>query len=225
MTDAALFAPPAPAATARVCAHCGELLRGGGDATFCCAGCASAHAIIGAAGLGAFYRRLEERHAHRPVPLDADFSAYARAVGAGEAELDLLVDGLDCPACVWLLESLLARNQAIQRARAHLSTRRLSLRWRGPPSHANDHVGLVAALGFRPAPYDAVAATTEDDREARLLLRSLAVAASIDSGFRSRGVLMMSVDPRVHGYTPEQSTQFLDTLRERIAAIRAGRAW
>ncbi len=46
MTDAALFAPSAPAATARVCAHCGELLRGGGDATFCCAGCASAHAII-----------------------------------------------------------------------------------------------------------------------------------------------------------------------------------
>ncbi len=188
MTDAALFAPTAPATTARVCAHCGELLRGAGDATFCCAGCASAHAIIGAAGLGAFYRRLEERHAHRPVPLDADFSTYARAVGAGEAELDLLVDGLDCPACVWLLESLLARNQAIQRARAHLSTRRLSLRWRGPPSHANDHVGLVAALGFRPAPYDAVAATTEDNREARLLLRSLAVA-----GFAAANVMLLSV--------------------------------
>jgi Cu2+-exporting ATPase len=187
MTDAALFAPPAPAATTRVCAHCGESLRGGG-ATFCCAGCASAHAIIGAAGLGAFYRRLEERYAHRPVPLDADFSAFARAVGAGEAELDLLVDGLDCPACVWLLESLLARNPAIQRARAHLSTRRLSLRWRGPPSCANDHVGLVVALGFRPVPYDAVAATTEDDREARLLLRSLAVA-----GFAAANVMLLSV--------------------------------
>jgi predicted permease len=52
-----------------------------------------------------------------------------------------------------------------------------------------------------------------------LFLRSLAGAASIDSGFRPRGVLMMSVDPRVHGYTPEQSTRFLDTLRERITAI------
>ena len=188
MTDTALFVPPARAATKRVCAHCGEVVRGGGDAIFCCAGCASAHAIIGAAGLGAFYRRVEERHAHRPVPLDADFSVHARAVGAEAAELDLLVDGLDCPACVWLLESLLARNPAIQRARAHLSTRRLSLRWRGPPSQANDHVGLVAALGFRPAPYDAVAATTEDDREARLLLRSLAVA-----GFAAANVMLLSV--------------------------------
>jgi hypothetical protein len=33
-----------------------------------------------------------------------------------------------------------------------------------------------------------------------LFLRSLQSAASIDIGFRSKGLLMMSVDPRVHGY-------------------------
>jgi predicted permease len=52
-----------------------------------------------------------------------------------------------------------------------------------------------------------------------LFLRSLQSAASIDIGFRSRDVLMMSVDPRVHGYTPEHTTQFLNQLRERVAAI------
>ncbi len=52
-----------------------------------------------------------------------------------------------------------------------------------------------------------------------LLLRSLQNAASIDIGFRSRGLLMMSVDPRVHGYTPERTTQFLTQLRERVAAL------
>jgi Cu2+-exporting ATPase len=188
MTDAALFASPAPAPAARVCAHCGDTIRGASDATFCCAGCASAHAIIGTAGLGSFYRRLEEKHAHRPVPLDTDFAAYARPSGAGEAELDLLVDGLDCAACVWLLESLLARNPAMARARAHLTTRRLSLRWRGPAADANVHVGLVAALGFRPAPYDVVAAATDDDRETRDLLRSLGVA-----GFAAANVMLLSV--------------------------------
>ena len=123
-----------------------------------------------------------------PVPLDTDFAGYARPAGAGEAELDLLVEGLDCPACVWLLESLLARNPAITRARAHLSTRRLSLRWRGAAGDANSHVGLVAALGFRPAPYDVVAAATDDDREARELLRCLAVA-----GFAAANVMLLSV--------------------------------
>jgi Cu2+-exporting ATPase len=189
MTDAALFTAAAPqSAAGKACAHCGEPLRGTGGAEFCCAGCASAHAIIGAAGLGAFYRRLEDKHAHRPVPLEAEFATYAHAIGEAEWQLDLLVDGLDCAACVWLLESLLARNPAIVRVRAHLSTRRLSLRWRGSATDANAHVGLVAALGFRPAPYDAVAAAADDDRQARELLRCLAVA-----GFAAANVMLLSV--------------------------------
>ena len=52
-----------------------------------------------------------------------------------------------------------------------------------------------------------------------LFLRSLERAAGIDIGFRSRGILMMSVDPRVHGYTPEHTTQFLSELRERVQSI------
>lgn len=52
-----------------------------------------------------------------------------------------------------------------------------------------------------------------------LFLRSLERAAGIDIGFRSRGVLMVSVDPRIHGYTPEKTNQFLDSLRERVSAI------
>jgi predicted permease len=52
-----------------------------------------------------------------------------------------------------------------------------------------------------------------------LLLRSLQNASTVDIGFRSRGLLMMSIDPRVHGYTPERTTQFLTRLRERVAAL------
>jgi predicted permease len=52
-----------------------------------------------------------------------------------------------------------------------------------------------------------------------LFLRSLQRAVGIDVGFRSRDVLMLSVDPRVHGYSPERTTQFLEQLRERVAAI------
>ena len=52
-----------------------------------------------------------------------------------------------------------------------------------------------------------------------LFLRSLQSASGIDIGFRSRGILMMSVDPRIHGYTPERTVQLLNQARERIAAI------
>ncbi len=52
-----------------------------------------------------------------------------------------------------------------------------------------------------------------------LLLRSLENASNIDIGFRSRGLLMMSVDPRVHGYSPERTTQFFAGLQERVSAL------
>jgi predicted permease len=52
-----------------------------------------------------------------------------------------------------------------------------------------------------------------------LFLRSLQSAASIDIGFRTQGLLMMSVDPRVHGYTAERTVDFLSQLQERVAAL------
>jgi predicted permease len=52
-----------------------------------------------------------------------------------------------------------------------------------------------------------------------LFLRSLESAAGIDIGFRSQGLLMMSVDPREHGYTAERTVQLLGQLRGRVAAL------
>jgi predicted permease len=52
-----------------------------------------------------------------------------------------------------------------------------------------------------------------------LFLRSLENAIGIEVGFRSHGLLMVSVDPRVHGYTPEQTARFLDEARERIGTL------
>lgn len=52
-----------------------------------------------------------------------------------------------------------------------------------------------------------------------LSLRSLQTAASIDIGFRSQNLLLMSVDPRVHGYTPERTVIFLTELQKRVAAL------
>jgi predicted permease len=52
-----------------------------------------------------------------------------------------------------------------------------------------------------------------------LFLHSLEHAAGMDVGFRSQGILMMSVDPRVHGYTPEHTVQFLSEMRDRAAAL------
>jgi predicted permease len=52
-----------------------------------------------------------------------------------------------------------------------------------------------------------------------LFLRSLQKASSIDIGFRSHGILMMNVDPQLHGYAAAHAAQFLGELRQRVQAI------
>lgn len=54
---------------------------------------------------------------------------------------------------------------------------------------------------------------------AGLFLRSLESAASTDIGFNAKGLLTMSVDPRLHGYTAERTVAFLSELQERVAAL------
>jgi predicted permease len=52
-----------------------------------------------------------------------------------------------------------------------------------------------------------------------LFLRSLASASRIDIGINTRGLLLLSVDPRLNGYSPTMASQFLSQLRERAAEL------
>ena len=52
-----------------------------------------------------------------------------------------------------------------------------------------------------------------------LFLRSLGSAARIDLGFRPQGLLLMSLDPRLNGYTPQQISRFMRELQHRVAGL------
>jgi predicted permease len=52
-----------------------------------------------------------------------------------------------------------------------------------------------------------------------LFLRSLEGAAKIDIGFEPHGMLLLSVDPRVHSYSAERTATFLQQLRLRASTL------
>jgi len=52
-----------------------------------------------------------------------------------------------------------------------------------------------------------------------LFLRSLESASRIDIGINTRGLLLLSIDPRLNGYSPAMTSQFLSQLRERAAGL------
>ena len=189
-----LIGRAAPIATGAVstaaCAHCGASLAPG-QGRFCCAGCEGAHGLVAGLGLDAFYRRREtEVGALRPEAMAPalDLAPFAIAERDGTQRLDLVVSGVTCGACVWLVEQALAAEPDVLSARAALATRRLSVTWRGDAARANHLVGLLARLGFRAAPWSPACLRATEDAEGRALTRALGIAF-----FGSMNVMLVSV--------------------------------
>ena len=115
-------------------------------------------------------------------------SDLAKTDARGRPTLHLMVDGVTCGACVWLIESLLASDPSIVTARLNLGTRRLVLSWDGPAADASRHTGRLTALGFRLFPFDPARLEVDSDAGERALLRALAVA-----GFAASNVMLLSI--------------------------------
>ena len=127
--------------------------------------------------------------APRPEPATPrDLTRFIAQRADNSHELVLAIDGLQCGACVWLIESVLARQPDIIQGRVNLTTRRLRLVWRGAATEANALVEAIERLGYRLVPFDAAALAAADDTTGRALLRALAVA-----GFAAGNVMLLSI--------------------------------
>jgi Cu2+-exporting ATPase len=142
-------------------------------------------------GLDAFYRRRETADgALRPeaAPPAFDTLPLIHEEADGVKSLDLMISGLTCGACVWLVEQALAAEPDVMKARVSFSTRRLDLRWRGAAARGNELMALLSRLGFRLAPYTPACLRATEDAEGRALIRALGIAA-----FGAMNVMLVSI--------------------------------
>lgn len=132
------------------CPHCGTAVEGAADA-FCCHGCELAAEIIAGAGLEAEYRARREAYAPRPGPLADAWAAVApEALPDDSCAARLVVDGLRCASCVWVVERVLERTPGVLEATVSYATGRTTLRWDPAVTGLPALAGRVAALGYRP---------------------------------------------------------------------------
>jgi len=176
------------------CLHCGSTVPTGTDGSgFCCAGCEAAYATVRGLGLDGYYQRRSIDPEMRPLKPDADaptidYGAYVRDDADGNHSLHLMVEGLHCAACVWLIESVLARQPGVTSARVNMTTRRLSLAWRTGAIATEELVGVVSTLGYRLLPFDPALIEVEAAKREKELLRAMAVA-----GFAAGNVMLLSI--------------------------------
>lgn len=154
---------------------------------FCCPGCQAVAEAIVAGGLDSYYQHRSEASANPealPVQLVDEMALYDRADVQqpfvrhdGElAETTLLMEGISCAACGWLIEKHLRALPAVAEARLNLSNHRLHVRWADTQLPLSQVLAELRHIGYAAHPYQADRASEQLASENRLALRQLGVA-------------------------------------------------
>jgi Cu2+-exporting ATPase len=175
------------------CFHCGEpippgvaleVLIGGEQRPVCCGGCQAAAEFIRDAGLDRYYD-FRAAPAPRPDDIAGDaWVAYDRpdiqsrlvTMTDGTSSVNLLLEGLRCPACAWLVERRLDRMPGVLGIAVNPASARARLEWRSDATPLSSLLRTIHALGYRPHVLGATDTLEVATRERRTALRRLAVA-------------------------------------------------
>ena len=177
------------------CFHCGldvdapgrwPTLVDGEQREMCCAGCQAVAQAIVAAGLDDYYRH-RSGPAAGPEAVPAELAALqvfdapevqARFVrdGGQSLETTLMLDGLRCGACVWLIERSLAAVPGVTAASVNFATERAVVRWDPARTRLSALLSRIAAVGYRAMPFDAQQREAHLARATKTLFRRLFVA-------------------------------------------------
>ncbi|MBA1446862.1 MAG: heavy metal translocating P-type ATPase [Gammaproteobacteria bacterium] len=164
---------------------------------FCCNGCKSVCEAIYQAGLEGFYQRTPEDAALAPPPeIPKELALYdldevqEEFVGdLSEArDIHLLVEGIHCAACVWLIEHSLNAMPGIIEARVNLSGKRLHVKWHNGQVALSAIISRLGQIGYAAVPYDPEVAEGKLKQQNRNLLYRMAFA-----GFGMMNLMWISI--------------------------------
>jgi Cu2+-exporting ATPase len=186
------------------CFHCGlpvpesgslRVAILGAERVLCCAGCeAVAQAIVGA-GLESYYQTRIG-----PVPLPREDSEREFPETA-KSNASLILEGVRCAACLWLIERTLQRLPGVQ-AEVNYTTQRARVAW--TDSSLEKIIAAVRAVGYSAYPYDPRRADELERKERRAALWRLFVA-----GFGAMQVMMYAFP----AYVDEVGAESLQLMR------------
>jgi Cu2+-exporting ATPase len=195
------------ATLSRSCYHCGlpvppnsnfSVVINGNPEAMCCPGCQAVAGAIVDGGLENFYSyRTQANQRTDSQQLNTDWQIYdlpevqSEFVTAFDSEFrqaNLLLEGISCAACSWLIETHLKKYAAVKTVSVNVSTHRCTLVWSPTQLPLSELFKSLAHIGYKPRP------ATDDQqqeffkKENRVALFRLGVA-----GFGMMQAMMVAV--------------------------------
>ncbi|PLV18915.1 heavy metal translocating P-type ATPase [Pseudomonas guariconensis] len=178
------------------CYHCALPIPAGSRFTavvlgeprqFCCPGCQAVAASIVAGGLEHYYQHRSDTSANPealPRQLQDELALYDRADVQQAfvrhqdelSEATLMIEGISCAACGWLIEKHLRNVAGVAEARLNLSNHRLLVTWDDRQLPLSQLLAELRQIGYAAHPYQPDQAAERLAQENRRALRRLGVA-------------------------------------------------
>ena len=189
----ALEGQSAPHGAPATCIHCGLPVPRGlfdpdAEHQFCCNGCRGAYELIHSCGLDRFYAVRDDADAEpaRAVGRDyADFDddafrrLYCRRLDERHWATELVLEGVHCAACLWLIERLPRVRPGVVEARLDITRSTVTIVWDDTTVPLSRVARALDTLGYPPHPARSVRARDLRRKENRVALIRVAVAGAL----------------------------------------------
>ncbi len=188
------------------------------ERAFCCHGCRAVFETIHSEGLDSFYqfrtapavtpRTLSSADIERIRELDHPVAqeAFVAPVKGGQ-EAQLLIGGITCAACIWLLERHLTALPGVLSFTVNHTTQRARLVWSPEETRLSDLLIAIHELGYTASPYHADEAELTLKAENRTAIIRLLVA-----GIGTMQSMMLAV-PLYFEMISDLSPEFIQLFR------------
>ncbi len=177
------------------CDHCNlpvpsGLIEPENEHQFCCNGCKSVFDVLHGAGLTGYYavRDAIDPDAQPAASTSSSYeelddpafqSACVDNLPGGYAQTDLLLEGMHCAACVWLIERLPTVLEGVVESRANIRRRTATVRYQPDQVKLSQVAKALDKLGYAAHPARGAAAREARAKEDRKFLIRVGVAGAI----------------------------------------------
>ena len=155
-----------------VCKHCaghfeGEAVIDANGNEFCCNGCKNVYAYLKSQGFSEFYSKLKNGEQNLAKPSSKHFdkqsasSMFSKLLRRDEnspfiCELEVLISGIHCPACIWLNEKALSNLEGVLELNISATTSKARVLFDERKTALEEILNLIIAIGYDPKPFNAI---------------------------------------------------------------------
>ena len=135
---------------------------GGEIKYFCCKGCQGIYHLLRSEGLDDFYDKVGNNKLEPPRDIHDDlhkfdldgFKKKYITEKDGLCEINLIIEGIHCSACVWLNEKVLHQTEGIIEASINYTNNKAKIIWDPQTLKLSQIIQKIRSIGYNAYPYD-----------------------------------------------------------------------